>query len=182
LSSQKQHSFALSLISYIGISISIVALSLSFLTFTFFKVNDVIFFRFRNTRQRYFVHANLALSLALAETLFLFGVSKTTHIKIVCKAIAITMHYLFLVSFAWMALEGVVLYLMLVKIFRSKSRPARDKAVFLLCSWGIPAVIVAGSTILFHEGYGTREFCWLSIEGYFIWAFVGPVLFVCLVS
>lgn len=24
--------------------------------------------------------------------------------------------------------------------------------------------------------------CWLSIEGYFIWAFVGPVLFVCLVS
>lgn len=46
------------------------------------------------------------------------------------------MHYLFLVSFAWMALEGVVLYLMLVKIFRSKSRPARDKAVFLLCGWG----------------------------------------------
>ncbi|KAM7433239.1 the G-protein coupled receptor 2 [Porites harrisoni] len=167
----KQHSFALSLISYIGISISIAALSLSFITFTFL--------RFRNTRQRYFVHANLALSLALAETLFLFGVSKTTH-KIVCKAIAITMHYLFLVSFAWMALEGVVLYLMLVKIFRSKSRPARDKAVFLLCGWGIPAVIVAGSTILFHEGYGTREFCWLSIEGYFIWAFVGPVLLVCL--
>lgn len=24
--------------------------------------------------------------------------------------------------------------------------------------------------------------CWLSIEGYFIWAFVGPVLLVCLVS
>ena len=46
------------------------------------------------------------------------------------------MHYLFLVSFAWMALEGVVLYLVLVKIFRSKSRPARDKAVFLLCGWG----------------------------------------------
>ena len=37
LSPQKQHSFTLSLISYIGISISIVALSLSFLTFTFLR-------------------------------------------------------------------------------------------------------------------------------------------------
>ena len=38
-----------------------------------------LFFRFRNTRNRYFVHANLALSLALAESLFLFGISRTGH-------------------------------------------------------------------------------------------------------
>ena len=35
-----------------------------------------------------------------------------------------------------MALEGIVLYLLLVKIFRSKTRPARDRAVFMLCGWG----------------------------------------------
>ena len=57
-------------------------------------------------------------------------------LQIICKTIAITMHYLFLVSFCWMALEGIVLYLLLVKIFRSKTRPARDRAVFLLCGWG----------------------------------------------
>lgn len=167
----ERHSYALGLISYIGISISIVALCLSFCTF--------VFLRFRNTRNRYFVHANLALSLALAETLFLFGISKTGH-KIICKTIAITLHYLFLVSFSWMALEGVILYLMLVKIFRSKARPGRDKAVFLLCGWGLPALVVAGSAALFHEGYGTKEFCWLSLERHFTWAFVGPVLLVCL--
>ncbi|XP_078354719.1 adhesion G protein-coupled receptor L4-like isoform X2 [Oculina patagonica] len=167
----KKHQFALSLISYIGISISIVALSISFLTFTFL--------RFRNTRHRYFVHANLALSLGLAETLFLFGITKTAN-QIICKIIAITLHYLFLVSFCWMALEGIVLYLLLVKIFRSKTRPARDRAVFLFCGWGIPAIVVGGSAVLFHEGYGTEEFCWLSFERHFTWAFVGPVLLVCL--
>jgi len=167
----KKHQFALSLISYIGISISIVALSISFLTFAFL--------RFRNTRHRYFVHANLALSLGLAETLFVIGVTKTAN-QIICKAIAITLHYLFLASFCWMALEGIVLYLLLVKIFRTKTRSARDKAVFMLCGWGIPAVIVGGSALLFHEGYGTEEFCWLSFERHFTWAFVGPVLLVCL--
>ncbi|XP_020607500.1 adhesion G protein-coupled receptor L3-like, partial [Orbicella faveolata] len=169
----KKHQFALSLISYIGISISILALSISFLTFAFL--------RFRNTRHRYFVHANLALSLGLAETLFLFGVTKTEN-KIVCKTIAITLHYLFLSSFCWMALEGIVLYLLLVKIFRTKTRSARDKAVFMLCGWGVPAIIVGGSALLFHEGYGTEEFCWLSFERHFTWAFVGPVLLVCLLN
>ena len=36
-------------------------------------------YRFRNTRHRYFVHANLALSLGLAETLFVIGVTKTAN-------------------------------------------------------------------------------------------------------
>ena len=39
--------------------------------------NFLLLYRFRNTRHRYFVHANLALSLGFAETLFLFGVTKT---------------------------------------------------------------------------------------------------------
>ena len=38
-----------------------------------------MFFRFRNSRNRYFIHANLALSLGLAETLFLVGISKTAN-------------------------------------------------------------------------------------------------------
>ena len=41
--------------------------------------NFVPLYRFRNTRHRYFVHANLALSLGLAETLFVIGVTKTAN-------------------------------------------------------------------------------------------------------
>lgn len=167
----EKHKFALSLISLVGISISIAALTLTFLTFAFL--------RFKNTRHRYFVHANLALSLGLAETLFLFGITKTAN-KLICKIVAIALHYLFLVSFCWMAVEGIVLYLLLVKIFRTKTRPARDRTVFFMCSWGIPVIVVSGSAVLFHEGYGTEEFCWLSFERRFTWAFVGPVLLICL--
>ena len=38
-----------------------------------------MFLRFRNTRLRYFVHANLALTLAVAQIGFLFGINKTEN-------------------------------------------------------------------------------------------------------
>ena len=65
-----------------------------------------------------------------------FRFQLNTFFQLLCKIIAITLHYLFLVSFCWMAVEGVVLYLLLVKIFRTKTRPARDRTVFFTFSWG----------------------------------------------
>ncbi|RMX40087.1 hypothetical protein pdam_00002301 [Pocillopora damicornis] len=124
-------------------------------------------------------------SLALAFLTFAFlrnGLDSNSILffQLLCKIIAITLHYLFLVSFCWMAVEGVVLYLLLVKIFRTKTRPARDRTVFFTFSWGIPVIVVAVSAVPFYEGYGTEEFCWLSIERHSTWAFVGPVLLICL--
>ena len=46
------------------------------------------------------------------------------------------LHYFFLVSFAWMALEGVMLYLMLVKVFHTKTAPTRSKKIFFCLGWG----------------------------------------------
>ena len=40
-----------------------------------------------------------------------------TSFQIVCSAIAILLQYLFLVTFMWMLMEGVVLYVTLVKVF-----------------------------------------------------------------
>lgn len=54
----------------------------------------------------------------------------------VCKGIAIALHYFFLVAFAWMALEGVMLYLMLVKVFHTKTAPAKSKKIFFCLGWG----------------------------------------------
>ena len=34
-----------------------------------------------------------------------------------CAAVAILLHYFFLTSFMWMLMEGVVLYIMLVRVF-----------------------------------------------------------------
>ncbi|XP_032242051.1 adhesion G protein-coupled receptor L2 [Nematostella vectensis] len=173
---EPEHHFALTLITYIGISLSLVGLIVVFMTFTFMK-----FLR----SPRHFIHANLALSLALAEMVFLLGIDRTEY-QVACKILAIAMHYLFLVAFAWMALEGVILYLMLVKVFHSSVSGRKTKTIFFACGWGLPVIVVAVSATVYHEGYGTQTFCWLSLERHFIWAFVAPVLavilfnFVCL--
>ena len=53
-----------------------------------------------------------------------------------CRGIAIALHYFFLVAFAWMALEGVMLYLMLVKVFHTKTAPTKSKKIFFVVGWG----------------------------------------------
>ena len=39
-----------------------------------------------------------------------------------CSIVAVLLHYLYLLAFMWMLLEGVVLYLVLVKVFKDISR------------------------------------------------------------
>jgi len=168
----KGHQLALSLITYIGLSVSIVALCLAFLTFYFFRFTK---------SGRTFIHKNLTIALIFAHLVFLFGINKTAN-KLVCKGIAIALHYFFLVSFAWMALEGVMLYLMLVKVFHTKTSSSKTKKIFFFLGWGLPVVIVVTSGVLFHQGYGTGAYCWLSLERRFIWSFVGPVLLVLLLN
>jgi len=164
------HELALSLITYIGISISLVALVLALVTFCSFA-----FLR----SNRNFAHTNLVLSLILAELLFVVGIDKTQY-ETGCFVIAVILHYLFLVAFCWMATEGVILYLMLVKVLPTSGEGPKKKH-FFICSWGIPAVPVVTAIVVNREGYTAEKHCWLSVEGGFIWSFVGPVLLVCLV-
>ena len=42
--------------------------------------------------------------------------------QIACQSIAVLLHYTFLVTFMWMLMEGVVLYVALVKVFVTKPR------------------------------------------------------------
>ena len=52
----------------------------------------------------------------------------------VCSAIAVLLHYLFLVVFMWMLMEGVVLYVALVKVFVKYYK--RYIATFTVASYG----------------------------------------------
>ena len=38
-------------------------------------------------------------------------------LQTLCSAIAVLLHYLFMVMFMWMLMEGVVLYVKLVRVF-----------------------------------------------------------------
>ena len=51
-----------------------------------------------------------------------------------CSGIAVVLQYMFLVTFMWMLMEGVALYLALVKVFISKKR--RYVIGFTIASYG----------------------------------------------
>ena len=97
---------------------------------------------------RNFIHINLCISLGIAQIIFVAGVdqsSGTDDVPAHCQAIAVLLHYFFLVSFMWMLMEGVVLYLVLVKVFVTETR--RYMLAFTLASYGIPLLYLGGLTI-----------------------------------
>ncbi|XP_059496028.1 adhesion G protein-coupled receptor E5-like isoform X2 [Stegostoma tigrinum] len=160
---------ALTTITYVGIITSLVCLAIAIITFTMCRP-------IHSTRTT--IHTHLCLCLFVAELLFLVGMS-VTNSRAVCAAVAGILHYLFLVCFMWMLLEGVQLYLMVVKVFWTQSLRGRYTQPI---AYGIPVIIVIISAAVNPNGYGTREYCWLSMEKGFRWSFVGPLCVICLAN
>ena len=74
-----------------------------------------------------------------------------------CLTIAIVLHYLFLVTFMWMLMEGVVLYVVLVRVFIKQQR--WYMFWFAAVSYGVPAlymglVVPLGLTVGDAPHYG----------------------------
>uniref|UniRef100_A0A4W5MZU7 Adhesion G protein-coupled receptor L2-like n=1 Tax=Hucho hucho TaxID=62062 RepID=A0A4W5MZU7_9TELE len=163
------HELLLTVITRMGIAVSLVCLAISLFTFCFFRglQSD------RNT-----IHKNLCLNLFIAELVFLVGINMTEP-KLVCSIIAGVLHFFFLAAFAWMCLEGVQLYLMLVEVFESEF--SRRK-YYYVSGYLFPAVVVGISAAIDYRSYGTQKACWLRVDNHFIWSFIGPVTFIIMVS
>ena len=58
------------------------------------------------------------------------------NVQIGCAVSAVLLQYLFLVSFMWMLMEGVVLYVVLVKVFTKSTIVKYYILVFTLLSYG----------------------------------------------
>ncbi|XP_048353417.1 adhesion G protein-coupled receptor L2 isoform X15 [Sphaerodactylus townsendi] len=163
------HELLLTVITWVGIVISLVCLAICIFTFCFFRglQSD------RNT-----IHKNLCINLLVAEFIFLIGIDKTEY-KIACPIFAGLLHFFFLAAFAWMCLEGVQLYLMLVEVFESEySR----KKYYYVAGYLFPATVVGVSAAIDYSSYGTQKACWLKVDNYFIWSFIGPVTFIILLN
>uniref|UniRef100_A0A1A7Z6D9 Latrophilin 2 n=1 Tax=Iconisemion striatum TaxID=60296 RepID=A0A1A7Z6D9_9TELE len=163
------HELLLTVITRMGIAVSLVCLAISLFTFCFFRglQSD------RNT-----IHKNLCLNLFIGELLFLVGINMTEP-KLVCSIIAGVLHFCFLAAFTWMCLEGVQLYLMLVEVFESEF--SRRK-YYYICGYLIPAVVVGISAAIDYMSYGTQRVCWLRVDNHFIWSFIGPVTLIIVVN
>ncbi|XP_019503280.1 PREDICTED: adhesion G protein-coupled receptor L2 isoform X19 [Hipposideros armiger] len=163
------HELLLTVITWVGIVISLVCLAICIFTFCFFRglQSD------RNT-----IHKNLCINLFIAEFIFLIGIDKTKYM-IACSIFAGLLHFFFLAAFAWMCLEGVQLYLMLVEVFESEySR----KKYYYVAGYLFPATVVGVSAAIDYKSYGTEKACWLHVDNYFIWSFIGPVTFIILLN
>ncbi|XP_041126395.1 adhesion G protein-coupled receptor L2-like isoform X4 [Polyodon spathula] len=155
------HELLLDVITKVGIVVSLICLAICIFTFCFFRglQSD------RNT-----IHKNLCINLFIAEFIFLIGIDMTEP-KIGCSIIAGLLHFFFLAAIAWMCLEGVQLYLMLIEVFESEySR----KKYYYFSGYLIPAIVVGVAAAVDYNGYGTEKYCWLRLNTHFVWSFIGP--------
>ncbi|XP_076866148.1 adhesion G protein-coupled receptor E5 isoform X2 [Brachyhypopomus gauderio] len=165
---EQEDMFELQLITWVGLSLSLVCLFISILTFGFIR-------SIQSTRTT--IHLHLCISLFAADLIFLIGITQTEN-QVGCAFVAGLLHFFFLAAFCWMCLEGVQLFRMVVLVFNTTLKP-----VYLMAAgYGVPALIVAISAAINAKGYGTRRHCWLNLEDGFIWSFFGPVCFIIVVN
>uniref|UniRef100_A0A8C7N9L8 Adhesion G protein-coupled receptor L2 n=1 Tax=Oncorhynchus kisutch TaxID=8019 RepID=A0A8C7N9L8_ONCKI len=163
------HELLLTVITRVGIVVSLVCLAISIFTFCFFRglQSD------RNT-----IHKNLCINLFIAELIFLIGIDMTEP-KVGCSIVAGILHFFFLASFSWMCLEGVQLYLMMVEVFESEHS---RKKYYYVSGYLLPAIVVGVSAAIDYRSYGTKKACWLRVDNHFIWSFLGPVTFIIMLN
>ncbi|XP_028678500.1 adhesion G protein-coupled receptor E1 isoform X2 [Erpetoichthys calabaricus] len=160
--------FELKVITWVGLSLSLICLALCILTFFYCRAIQGT----RNT-----IHLHLCISLFIADLVFLAGISSTNN-KVGCAVVAGLLHFFFMAAFTWMCLEGIQLYRMVVLVFNTTLR----KLYMFAFGYGVPAAIVLISASVKSSGYGTKRHCWLSLDDHFIWSFFGPVCLIIVVN
>uniref|UniRef100_A0A674ND28 Adhesion G protein-coupled receptor B3 n=1 Tax=Takifugu rubripes TaxID=31033 RepID=A0A674ND28_TAKRU len=128
--------------------------------------------------ERSIILLNFCLSIVCSNILILVGQTQT-HNAGVCVMTTAFLHFFFLASFCWVLTEAWQSYMAVT----GKVRTRLIRKRFLCLGWGLPALVVAVSMgFTKTKGYGTPLYCWLSLEGGLLYAFVGPAAAVVLVN
>ncbi|NXG94576.1 CELR1 protein, partial [Stercorarius parasiticus] len=100
-------------------------------------------------------------------------------LQFVCTVIAILLHYFYMSTFAWMFVEQLHIYRMLIEVRNINFGHMR---FYYVVGWGIPAIITGLAVGLDPQGYGNPDFCWLSVHDTLIWSFAGPIVIVVVIN
>ncbi|XP_066445533.1 adhesion G protein-coupled receptor E1-like [Eleutherodactylus coqui] len=160
-----QEDVGLKLLSVIGLSLSLVCLCLSFLTF-------ILCQSLRSAHTS--VLTVLCVCLFLGQLLVLVGLQQTSN-KILCSVIAGSLEFFFLCAFCWMSLESILLFLT-VRNLQALNYMNSQRSHFpyvCLVGFGIPSIIIIVSASIHPDMYGEETHCWLKID--YVWSFLGPV-------
>ncbi|XP_052796019.1 adhesion G protein-coupled receptor L3-like [Mya arenaria] len=156
----------LTYVSYAGGGLSVLCCITAVFVFEFFRLKT----------QRVRINEQLAVAIVCLQLFFLTGIDQTQN-RDVCLAVAICLHYFLLAMFCWMLVEGANLYLVLVKVFESRSHLKK----YMLVGWGVPLVVVGISAGVMHDQYGTDTVCWVT-HSVLLKTVVPPVGFVITVN
>ncbi|XP_070574016.1 uncharacterized protein [Ptychodera flava] len=159
----------LELITYIGCSLSLFGLLLSIFTLSFC-------FRGLNYESAS-INMNLMVSLGIANIVFLAGADATGNQQL-CTGVAMLLHYVYLVAFMWMLVEGIHLYLRVTKVFST----GLYLRFYYPTAYGLPAIVVGVTAGVNVAAYGNESVCWLTVHDKSIWAFAGPAFFIILAN
>ncbi|KAK2870988.1 hypothetical protein Q8A67_023515 [Cirrhinus molitorella] len=175
------HAIILTYITYIGCGISAIFLSITLLTYLAFgKLR-------KDIPSKILIH--LCLALLMLNLVFLLDAWLALYPEAVglCISTAFFLHYFLLVSFTWMALEAVHMYLAIVKVFNTYI--SRFMVKIGLAGWGIPLVVVIIVIAVNKDHYGLvtyaryidgapDDFCWIKNDIVF---YVAVVAYFCVV-
>nr|KAG5700533.1 hypothetical protein BaRGS_025245 [Batillaria attramentaria] len=182
-----EHSQILSLVSYAGCGVSLLALILTILTYCLcnpLASRSTGSGGFRIMKRLEIPHKiliSLCLALALTDLVFVAGMQNYTfHSPTACKAVSMVLHFSLLSSMCWMSVEAFYMYLAFVRVFRSNITHFMLKASCF--GWGVPLVIVAVTVgVNTTDNYALLDsgICWLTGVAFYV-AFVAPVCLILL--
>ncbi|XP_044124477.1 adhesion G-protein coupled receptor D2 [Bufo gargarizans] len=156
-------------LTFIGCGVSLCALVVTFILFLVVGVPK---------SERTTVHKNLIFALAAAETLLMFSEMAKSN-KVACVTVTACLHLFFMAAFAWMLVEGLLLWSKVVAVNMSEDRRMK---FYYITGWGLPVIIVSVTLATSFNKYLADTHCWLNVHSDIIWAFVGPVLFILTVN
>ncbi|XP_071165888.1 uncharacterized protein [Mytilus edulis] len=164
-----EHHEIMSTMSLVGCIISLICLFITVMVYSLEWKNL--------TSDKSVILMIMCVTLILAYIAFLAGINKTDN-KDACTAVALILHFLFLIVLFTMLAEGVIHAVLVVAVFPQRRSINR---ILIPLIFGIPfGIVLISASVTKLEGYGTSKFCWLSRENGLIYAFFVPCLLVIL--
>lgn len=174
--STTEDDIVLIVLTYVGLSLSILSFTLVLVTYTLFK-------ELRTLPGIYLM--NLCLALLLADSLYL--ANGHVNAKIACAIIAVLLHYFSLVSFTWMSIIAFETWKVFSEIRVQHRRPNRRENCFKLSrristGW-LPALVFVIVCVSLDQSnavkvhYGGLKGCWINNSTANFFFFAVPLAF-----
>ncbi|XP_030388497.1 diuretic hormone receptor [Scaptodrosophila lebanonensis] len=167
------------IIYYIGYTISLVSLTLALIVFAYFKELRCL----RNT-----IHANLFFTYIMSALFWILLLSVQISIRSglgSCIALVTLFHFFTLTNFFWMLVEGLYLYMLVVKTFSGDNIRFN---IYASIGWGGPALFVVSwavaksLTVTYNNAKQYDINCPWMEETNVDWIFQGPVCAVLIIN